>query len=440
MNTTNNALRSVLADWFSRPAAELGCLRDLGGYELGVDRQIAAVIGPRRSGKSTVCRQAIQALVDSGVPQTNIVYINFEDERLLPAGPEILTMLPDVFRELVDVQAGHQQYFFLDEIQNVPAWSQWVRRMTEGNRQVRIVLTGSSSRLLSNEIATELRGRADTVEIFPFSFHEYLLFKNQLPSRIDKLLLFSLQAPKMVRHFIEYLVWGGFPERFQVKDVQSLLQGYFRAMFVRDMIERFGIKQTRMFGDYLKVQLQRFASLSSYSALAGDLRAIGFSAAKTTIAEYLDHARDGFLLFSVPIFAYKVTEQLRNPQKVYAIDNGLVRSIRFSATEDDGRYLENLVYLELRRRRQEIFYHGGSAECDFVIADKGCPKQAIQVCWDCSQPQTLARELRGILDAMDRFKISEGIILTRHEAREERIGKATIQILPVWWWALHQAK
>jgi predicted AAA+ superfamily ATPase len=292
--------------------------------------------------------------------------------------------------------------------------------------------------LLSREIATELRGRADTVEIFPFSFREYLLFKKQLPSRPDKMLLHSSQAPKFLRYFMEYLTGGGFPERFQVKDEQLLLQGYFRGMFVRDLIERFGIGHTRIFGDYLKIQLQRFASLCSLGSLQGDLKAIGHSTAKTTLAQYLDHAKDGFLLFDVPIFANKITEQLRNPVKIYAIDNGLVRSIRFSSTEDQGRYLENLVYLELRRCRKEIFYCKDQAECDFLIAEKGRPQQAIQVCWDLSQPQTLARELRGLMETMDRYKLKEGLILTRHETGEKRVGNRVIRILPAWWWALQE--
>ena len=377
-------------------------------------------------------------MISSGVPHHNIVYINFEDERLLPAQTDLLTGLPNVHRELVDIDSGYPVFFFLDEIQNVPAWSQWVRRMTETDRQVHIIITGSSSRLLSREIATELRGRADTVEIFPFSFREYLLFKKSLPLHHDKLLLHSSLAPKLLRYFMEYLTWGGFPERFQVKDAQSLLQGYFRAMFVRDLIERFGIKNTRIFGDFLKIQLQRFASLCSLGSLQGDLKAIGYSIAKTTLAEYLDHAKDGFLLFDVPIFANKVTEQLRNPQKIYAIDNGLIRSIRFSSTEDQGRYLENLVYLELRRGRKEIFYCREQVECDFLIAEKGRPKQAIQVCWDLSNPQTLERELRGLMEAMERYKLKEGLLLTRQESGEKRAGNHTIRILPVWWWALQE--
>jgi uncharacterized protein len=438
MNATNSPLHSVLADWFSQAPVVPGSARYLGGYSIGGDRQIVAVIGPRRSGKSTLCRQAIQTLISSGVPHHNIVYINFEDERLLPASSGLLTGLPNVHRELVDLDARYPIFFFLDEIQNVPAWSQWVRRMTEMNRQVHVIITGSSSRLLSREIATELRGRADTVELFPFSFREYLLFKKFLPSRPDKMLLHSSQAPKFLRYFMEYMTWGGFPERFQVRDVQSLLQGYFRAMFVRDLIERFGIKNTRIFGDFLKIQLQRFASLCSLGSLQGDLLSIGYSIAKTTLAEYLDHAKDGFLLFDVPVFADKVTEQLRNPRKIYAIDNGLIRSIRFSSTEDQGRYLENLVYLELRRNRKEIFYCKDKAECDFLIAEKGRPKQAIQVCWDLSHPQTLERELRGITEAMERYKLKEGLLLTRHETGEKKAGNATIKILPVWWWALQE--
>jgi uncharacterized protein len=433
-----NTLIPVLSEWFSQKPLETGSVRDLGGYSIGIERQITAVIGPRRSGKSTACRLAVQQLLGRGVPHSNIVYVNFEDERLLPAGAGLLTGLPEAHRELVDIDPAHPTYYFLDEIQNAPGWSLWVRRMTESNRQIRIIITGSSSRLLSKEIASELRGRADAIEIFPFSFGEYLTFKKHLPSAIDALLLHSAHAPQIVRYFMEYLTWGGFPERFQVKDQQALLQGYFRTMFVRDLVERFKINQANMFGDYLKIQLQRFASLCSLGALEGDMKAIGYQTAKTTLADYLDHAKEGFLLFDVPIFSYKVTDQLRNPKKIYAIDNGLIRSIRFSANEDWGRYLENFVFLELRRRKKEIYYYRGKSECDFLIAEKGRPNQAIQVCWDFSHPQTKDRELLGLQEAMDHHKLSSGLILTRHESGEVAMGRRKIKILPVWWWALQK--
>ncbi len=435
MNATNNCI-SVLAEWFSQKPSETGSARDLGGYSIGRERPITAVIGPRRSGKSTACRLAVLQLMERGVPHGNIAYVNFEDERLLPADAGLLSGLPDAHREIIDIDPTHPTYYFLDEIQNVPKWSHWVRRMTEMNRQVRIIVTGSSSRLLSQEIASELRGRADTVELFPFSFGEYLLFKKQPPFKADALLLHSNQAPRLLRLFMEYLTWGGFPERFQVQDQQTLLQGYFRTMFVRDLLERFGIKQSRMFGDFLKIQLQRFASLSSLGALEGDLKAIGYHAAKTTLADYLDHAKEGFLLFDVPIFSFKVTEQLRNPKKIYAIDNGLIRAIRFSGSEDLGRYLENLVFLELRRRKKEIYYYAGKAECDFLIAEKGRPMQAIQVCWELSHSQTLDRELRGLREVIEKYDLRNCLLLTRQESGEAMVLGRKVRILPVWWWSL----
>lgn len=436
METTHNNLSTVLGDWFARSKQETGCARNLHGYSIGLTRQVTAVIGPRRAGKSTVCRLTIASLIASGIPSSNIVYINFEDERLSPVSTSFLTRLPQEHAELVKTAPEHPLFYFLDEIQNVPGWSQWIRRMTETNRNIRIVVTGSSSRLLSSEIATELRGRADTVEIFPFSFKEYLLYKKDLPAQVDPLLLHAESAPAIRRHFMDYLTWGGFPERFETEDPQTLLQGYFKAMFVRDMVERFNIQQSRVFGDYLKIQMQRFASLSSLGSLEGDMKSIGYKTAKTTLATYFDHARDGFLLFGVHLYATKVTEQLRNPQKVYAVDNGLVRSIRFSGNEDLGRFLENCVFLELRRRTTEIFYHKGTAECDFIIASQGKPCQAIQVCWEMSNPKTAEREYAGVLDAMQKHDLPEGLILTRDEYGEKVIDNKRIRLLPVWWWAL----
>jgi hypothetical protein len=298
-----------------------------------------------------------------------------------------------------------------------------------------IILTGSSSKMLSSEIASELRGRTAVITVFPYSFEEFLRAHDH-PVEYSEKLLFSPKRNAVKRYFNEYFVKGGFPEIAHYSEYRDTLQQYYRAMFARDMVERFNIKNTRQFEDFLKIQITRFASFSSISNSEKEMSALGYRLSKNTLVNYLGYANDVFLLFDVCKFDNKVTRQMRAPRKMYAIDHGLINAVRFSSSEDRGRILENIAFLELRRRYENIFYHHDTFECDFVIMDGTTISQCFQVCWSMKNKETAEREIRGLIEALNRFRHTQGTILTNDEhAQLERDGKKIV-IRPLWHFSL----
>lgn len=230
--------------------------------------------------------------------------------------------------------------------------------------------------------------------------------------------------------------WGGFPEVVGHPNPRDLLQQYYRAMFARDLIERHHISSIALFQDYLKIQINRFSALAEFSNIESELASMGHELSRSTLRQYMEHAKDAFLLFDVPILRNKVTEQLRNPRKVYAIDCGLVRSIRFSQSSDYGRYLENLVYLELRRYNYEIHYSSKIQECDFILSDNGKPILAVQACYQMTDAKTREREIAGLCEAMKTHQLTEGLIVTWQESETIKVPEGLIQVRPAWEWLL----
>jgi predicted AAA+ superfamily ATPase len=396
---------------------------------------ITAIIGPRRAGKTWLCYQAIQALLERKVPRESILYISLEDERLHPLRGDELTYLLDVQRELFAIPEDRDFYCFVDEIQNASNWSKWVRRITDQHRNLHVIVTGSSAKLLGTEIATELRGRAKTVYLYPYSWLEYLRSWGWDMQALENI-RFSPKKSDLRRLYSDYESLGGFPGIRKTEIPAETLQEYYRAMFARDMIERFRIKNVPLFEDFLKLQISRFSSLSSISKLEAELKSIGHRGSKQTLLNYLGYARDILLLFEVHLFSPKVKNQLLYPRKIYGIDQGLLNAIRFSLSEDKGRVLENMVFLELKRRGYEPFYFSGKGECDFVVREKSQVKSVIQVCYRIDSPKTREREIRGLKEAMDTLRCRNGMILTDDEYEDIGSGKEGIKVRPFWLWAL----
>lgn len=396
-------------------------------------KKIIAIIGPRRGGKTYYCFQIIKSFL-ADTPRQNILYINFEDERLYPLVGDELTLLLDAYYEVVAPQKNEKLYFFLDEIQNIPLWSKWARRISEKNPNIKLILTGSSSKLLSREIATELRGRSLSFMVYPFSFKEFLVFKGM---KFDlKTVLYGKDRPKIKKAFNEFLEFGGFPEIFQEKLKQQILQEYYNVMFYNDIIERFNVKNAGLLEDFLKMEINSFSAMVSVSKIAKTLGSIGRKASKTTLSKYLSYAKSVFLLFELSVYDYKIKEQMRHLKKIYAVDTGLLNAIRFSFSADYGRILENLVFLEFLKAGKDIFYYRGSYECDFLVKDGRKISGAFQVAQSVGDYSVKQREIRGLMEAMNEYGLSEGIILTEDENEEFKYENKKIKVLPVWYWAL----
>ena len=397
--------------------------------------KIITVSGPRRSGKTYYFYQTIQKLRKK-IEHSRIVYLNFEDDRLLPLNLKDLNNLIEAYFELYPENKTKQVYCFFDEIQNIDGWELFIRRIYD-KEKIKIFITGSSSKLLSKEIATSLRGRTLNYQMFPLSFKEFLRFKNV---KLEKNFVYSKIRFQIKKLFEEYLVFGGFPEVVLEKDdlKLSVLKNYYDLIIYRDLVERFAIRNTIFLKSLTKYLLTNFSATFSINAYYQGLEK-PLKPAKETVLEYLSYLQEIELIFLAPIFSYSLKTQQVNPKKNYAIDNGLRNTIAFQFSQDYGRLLENLIFIELKRRDKEIYYHKQKNECDFVVKDNLKISQAIQVTRELNQ-KNKERESNGLIEAIQEYKLKDGLILTKDQEKEiiKKIGgqKIKIQVMPIWKWLL----
>lgn len=396
---------------------------------------IISLTGPRRSGKTYLCFQMINDLKKSKVPASNLLYVNFEDEKMINANAGDLDSLYETLLELSPPDKKHPLYFFFDEIQNVSNWEVWVRRIHETNQNIKFILTGSSSALLSSEFSTKLTGRTLSFEIFPLSFKELLLWKN-LAYDI-KTISGSRKKAEVKNMFDSYLNSGGFPaiQHEQVSFRDEILQQYYHAILMRDVIDRHQVNNTKKLKTIAHFLLEATAGDLSYTKITNKLNSLGYKTSKTTVIEYLSYLEEAYLFFQTLKFEYSTTKQLGSIKKVYCIDNGLVNAASFKFSDDRGKLLENVVFLELRRKSKNIFYNRNGAECDFLVMTKNKITDVYQVTYELSEDNR-HRELKGLLDAMGKFNLKKGTVLTSEQ--EETITKDgyKIFVLPVWKWLL----
>jgi len=358
--------------------------------------KIKVAIGMRRTGKSYLCFDKIKQLLLEDVHLDQILYINFEDDRLQPMTQKTLAAMLDDFYTLYPKNHERQCYFFLDEIQVVEEWALVVRRFFE-SKKIQIYLSGSSSKLLSKEIATTLRGRSIATEVWPFSFEEYQLACefDSSPSVKGKKFLDQQKAC-----FLEYLQVGGFPEVVSASPVDRarILQDYVEVVIFRDIIERHHIKNIVLIKYLIKTLLKNVGSRFSVHKFAADLKSQGIVAVKNTVHEYLGYVEDTFLAFTIPVYSESLRQTQSNPRKIYAIDAGLIRSYTMSLSPNWGYLLENLVFLDLRRQGDELYYYltRQRYEVDFLAKSITGELRLYQVVWDDSDPDTLERELRAL--------------------------------------------
>ncbi len=396
---------------------------------------ITTITGPRRAGKTFLCFQKIKELLKQGINRGNILYINFEDDKLLNANSNDLEKLFEVFLENFNQNEKQNTYLFLDEIQTVQNWDSWVRRIHDTQRKTNLVLTGSSSKLLSREISTKLRGRVYNIELLPLNFKEYLYWEN---SNLDiKSVLQNGKDSLIVKRcFKKYLFNGGYPATLtnpKIKD--EILQSYYNSMIFKDVIERYKIVNVKKLQILAKLIFESTSREISYNNLSNKLKSLGFSMGKSTIIDYISYFEEAYLFFQVLKYEYSMQKQLGSIKKIYCIDNGLLNSITFSFSENRGKLLENLTFLELRKNKKEIYYNRDKFECDFVIKEKNKIVNAVQVCYELNE-KNKEREINGLVEAMKKFNLKKGLIVTYDDEEELKIGKFGIKVIPFWKWAL----
>jgi uncharacterized protein len=381
---------------------------------------IVVISGIRRCGKSTLLSQ-----IRNGNKEKDF-YMNFDDERLIHFSVEHFQLLHETFIELF----GIQKTFYFDEIQNIPGWERFVRRLYDDGYKV--FITGSNASMLSRELGTHLTGRYIQTELFPFSFAEFITYKQF--TWTESGLYTTDGRATLIGYFNEYFSTGGFP-LFLKEGSEDYLKSLYESILYRDVLVRNKLVNEKELLELVNYLASNVSKLTSFNGLT---KIVGVKNA-TTIRNYLSFLQDTYLIFQISKFDFSLKKQIQNLKKTYFIDNALIRRLGFMFSEEKGRLLENIVFLELRRRRFEIFYHSNRYECDFVIRKGISIVKAIQVCYSFDTNETKTREINGILEAMNTYDLNEGLLLL-HDTHEQTIkenGKE-IRVIPVWKWLLEQ--
>lgn len=371
---------------------------------------IKVAVGMRRSGKTYFLFQTIRQLLLEQIPLDQILYINFEDDRLLPLDHKSMGQLIDGWYTLHPNNHDQCCYVFLDEVQNVEGWPLVLRRLLD-TKNMQIYVTGSSAKLLSKEIATSLRGRSLSIEILPYSYTEYLITHDlPLPSKpFGKKTLDHQRS-----YLLNYFQMGGFPgiQSMPPNERLETLQNYVETVIFRDIVERHQITNVALLKYFIHSLLKNISALFSINKFHNDIKSQGHTAAKDTLYLYLSYLEDAFLIFTVPIFTESLRRMQTTPKKIYAIDNGLIGATTFNLSENLGKAFENQVYLDLRRQGKKIFYYKTSDgyEIDFVTQDSQGQYEIIQVAWEANDPLTLEREERALQQAKEELGFPGKII------------------------------
>lgn len=380
--------------------------------------EILIISGIRRCGKSVLMQQIRDRLVEKDF------FFNFDDERLANFKLDDFQKLQECFVELF----GEQHTYYFDEIQNIEGWERFVRRLyNAGNK---IIITGSNARMLSRELGTHLTGRYIQVEIYPFSFQEYLAM-NEIPVNAKTLYTTTGRAT-MVKSFVKYMECGGFPKFLQDGSV-SYLTSLYESIIYRDILTRNGLTNEKEMLEMMFYLASNATKRVTYSSLG---KVVGIQH-PDTIKNYLEYIQQTYLISQLFRYDPSVKKQMMSPKKIYFVDNAIIKRIGFNATENNGVFLENLVFIELKRRGWDVYYYADKKECDFVVRKGLHISDAYQVTLKMDSPQTREREIAGVREAMQAYSLSKGYILTFEGKETINFDDGTIvEVVPVWEWIL----
>lgn len=402
-------------------------------------RAATVVKGMRRTGKTFVTYERIGRLVDSGVSLGRIVYVNFEDDRLKFLKASDLRLINEIHAELWPKCANERCWYFLDELQNVDGWESYARRLVDSKR-IQVCLTGSSSKLLSEEIATEMRGRSVPIEVFPLSFAEYLRF-NGIVDELPRTGFTPRMKGLLRRSVREYIERGGFPD---VQDVSprirvSMLQGYVDAVLYRDVIERHKVASVQALRYTMDYLFHNYARRTSTRNVANVLKNLSVSANRESISDYIDWFEDAYLVYPVSVMSDSLAVKRVNPDKYYLVDTGLIRSMCVKNDAERGWLLENLVFMALRRGMNKVEYvvNPDGTEVDFHIVNMVTKEvRLVQVAWTVQDKETFARETAALELARRNLRIDDCTIVTWDD---EGVLGGGAKVVPVWKWLLQEA-
>ncbi|EFK08079.1 ATPase family protein [delta proteobacterium NaphS2] len=423
-----NALQQIILD-FQDQELDPGITRHV-QYEIFPNKAFVC-IGVRRCGKSTLLYQIITKLLYQGEPIENIVYLNFFDDRLweLKKGG-IGTVIEAYYALYPEKKKSEKVYYFFDEIQEAKDWEPFIDRLLR-TENCEVYLSGSSAKMLSKEISTQMRGRSLTWELFPFSFKEFLDARQVKyhPLNTRNRLIIQKACDDYFRN-------GGFPETLSAsKRIRiMLLQEYYKAILHRDIIERFDALHPKAVIDTGYRLISSVASFYSVNKLTDYLKSLGHKVSKSFVGQCIEWFEDAYFLFSVKRYSISVNKQNINLKKVYCIDQGMVQAVTSMITQDRGHLLENMVFLHLRRQGFAVWYYRtkNGKEVDFIWLDKDRKKHLAQVCWTLKNEKTKHREVTSLLTTLEEQQIESALIITHDENETLQTGNIPIEIIPAW--------
>ncbi|MEK7167166.1 MAG: ATP-binding protein [Patescibacteria group bacterium] len=383
---------------------------------------IKIIIGPRRSGKSVLSFQLLK--------NKNFAYVNFDDERLSTLETQDLNLILQTIYEI----HKKPEFIFFDEIQNISKWELFVNRLKR--QKINLIVTGSNAKLLSAELATHLTGRHFSLELFPFSFREYLIFNEFL--YFEK--IFSTKEIALIKKYLnDYLHFGGFPEVVQGENYKRYLVALYSTILTKDIILRHKVKYINVLKEVANYLICNFANKITFNKLKNifSLKSVH------TVQNYFSFIEETYLIFAVKKFSYKFKERLTAPRKIYSIDTGLINAISTKFSQEIGHIYENAVAIELLRKKSfneatEIYYWEDvyGREVDFVVKQDLKIKQLIQVCYNIENYDTKQREIKSLIKASNELKCSNLLVITDDYEGEEKIKGKKIKFVSLWKWLI----
>ncbi len=423
---TDNQILKLITDWsriyLKKDLKPRYLVNDLKKF---IGKEVIDLIGVRRSGKSSILFLIMQTLK---LKPEELIYINFEDPLFInDYSVDLLERIWNIYR--ININNDKKPYLFFDEIQYIPLWEKWIRKIRD-LEQAYVFVTGSSSSLLSREYGTSLTGRHLSFRIFPLSFKEFIEFKDEkIPKKEFEIISKNIKFKSL---FKKYLKTGGFPEAILTHNLE-ILKEYFEDILYRDIVIRHNIRDVNSLRRLALFLFSNISCIVSYNSLKKT-----FSLSLDTVRTYLSYLEESYLLFQVPLYSHSLKVQEYSPKKIYSIDIGLRNVVSFSFSPDMGKVYENLVFLELKRQNKDIFYwkNKKGKEVDFLIRKGITVQELIQVCYDLKNKKTWKREIESLIDGLKQFKLKKGTIITYDYDNEETIENKKIRFVPLWKWLL----
>lgn len=401
------------------------------------DGKIVTIPGVRRCGKTSRMEAVVNELLASGIGRERFLWVSFDDERLVRMDSTELDKIIEAYREMYPDIELSSVYMFFDEIQLIENWEYFVMRLYK-HYSKNIYISGSNATMLSTELKSALRGWPEEEETLPLSFLEYCKFKG---IKTDSWLESDLA--KLRNAFFDYNNEGGFPEVVLTGNPlqkTKILQNYFDTMLLKDLVEHYGLSNIEVLRYYLKRIMANLTKPTSIRGIHGDIKSRGLKVSKNDLYDWANHACDVFMFIRVSNYSKSLQKVESSQPKYYCIDNGLRDAVLLPQSDDDGKKLENTVFLQLYRQRtpvHRIFYYQGRGECDFVVQRGVEIDRLIQVTWNLNDDSTRRREINGLVEAAEATGCRNLFIITADTSEEISLDNGmTIQVLPAWRWLL----